>query len=185
VRTAILVAVSVLASVAILFAATLLTRTYIVQAYRIPAGSMSPTLIVGDHILVNKMHYRAHQIERGDIAVFRFPRDRRVDFVKRIVGLLGERIGVKNRTVYINDLPLAESYAHYDNAKVADDYGPFTIPTGFVFMLGDNRDNSFDSRFWGPVPIADVKGKVSQIYWSADKARGYGVRWERVGKMVK
>lgn len=160
----------------------LLLKNYVVQAYKIPAGSMIPTLLVGDHIFVAKNHYRKHGMKRGDIIVFKFPKDRQVDFVKRVVGMPEETISIRNDTVFINDEPIKERYAFHEG-RPENDFEPFTIPRGSVFVLGDNRDNSYDSRFWGVVPLEDVKGKVSRIYWSIDKDGD--TRWERIWEEVR
>lgn len=165
--------------------------TFIVQAFQIPTGSMEPTLLVGDFLLVNKMAYcrpvyslekviiPRREIRRHDIVVFKFPQDLSRDFVKRVVGLEGEKLEIKNKQVFINDLPIEEpykvhndrnvynreNYYHYDDL-IRDNFGPVIIPKGHLFVMGDNRDNSLDSRYWSFLPINYIKGKPWVIYFS-------------------
>jgi signal peptidase I len=164
----------------------LFIRTFVVQAFKIPTGSMEPNLLVGDHLLVNKFVFapaatpveRAilpmRAIRRGDVVVFKFPEEPERDFIKRVVGLPGDTLEVRNRQVLINGNPIEEPYAHYlfsayDNGPGFDPrgrYGPVTVPDAHYFMMGDNRDNSQDSRFWGFLPAHYVKGRALMIYWS-------------------
>jgi signal peptidase I len=165
----------------------LFIRTFAVQAFKIPTGSMEPNLLVGDHLLVNKFVFaptstsleRAllpiRDIKRGDVVVFKFPEEPERDFIKRVIGLPGDTVEVRNRQVFINNQQLQESYAHY-LFPVGDDeaggfdvrarYGPVTVPERHYFMMGDNRDNSQDSRYWGFLPEHYVKGRALMIYWS-------------------
>lgn len=165
--------------------------TFIVQAFQIPTGSMEPTLLVGDFLLVNKMAYSRpvyglekvimprREIRRHDIVVFKFPQDLSRDFVKRVVGLEGEKLEIRNKQVFINDQPIEEpykvhndrnvynreNYYHYDDL-IRDNFGPVIIPKGHLFVMGDNRDNSLDSRYWSFLPINYIKGKPWVIYFS-------------------
>jgi len=155
-----------------------------------PSGSMKPTLLVGDHILADKFPLNLDKIERGDIIVFVYPPDPRKDFVKRVVGLPGETIEIRDRELYIDGNLLEENYVlHIDNhifpadVNSRDNFGPIRVPENSLFVLGDNREASYDSRFWGFVELTKVKGKVTKIYWSWDKENSQ-VRWERIGKTV-
>jgi len=155
--------------------------TFIVQAFQIPTGSMEPTLLVGDFLLVNKFIH-AHtalplenvilprrDVRRGDIVVFKSPPDLSKDFVKRVIGLPGETLRIKDRQVTINDRPLEEKYKiHiYPNYVLdGDNYGPVTVPPGHLFVMGDNRDNSADSRVWRFLPLSYIKGRPWIIYFS-------------------
>ncbi|MBI5167059.1 MAG: signal peptidase I [candidate division NC10 bacterium] len=168
----------------------LVIRTFVVQAFKIPSGSMLPTLQVGDHILVNKFIYKFTRPERGEIVVFKFPQDEGRDFIKRVIGLPGETVEVRQKRVYINGRLLEEPYAiHQDSAvydnphSPRDNYEPILVPEGSLFMMGDNHDHSMDSRFWGFLDQKKVKGKAFIIYWSWDKGR-FRPRWDRIGKLV-
>lgn len=180
----------------------LFVRTFIIQAFKIPSGSMKNTLLIGDHILVNKFIYgipipfsdiklfsRAPQ--RGDIIVFKYPKDESRDFIKRVVATPGDKVEIKNQRVYINDHLLEEPYAVHKKPPLPppysyprDSYGPVEIPDNKLFMMGDNRENSQDSRFWGLLDINKVKGKAFIIYWSWDK-ENYTVRWGRISDLLK
>lgn len=166
--------------------------TFVVQAFQIPTGSMEPTLLVGDFLLVNKFAYAdpvlplegliipQKKIERGDIVVFKFPQDLKKDFVKRVIALEGEKIEVKDKQVYINDQPIPEDYKvhiissvrdqennyYYYNDAIKESYGPVVVPEGHCFVMGDNRDNSFDSRYWRFLPVNNIKGRPWIIYFS-------------------
>jgi signal peptidase I len=234
--------------VAILLA--LVIRTFVVQAFKIPSGSMLPTLQIGDHILVNKFLYGPRlevpltslsfgrlpglsRPARGDVVVFVYPQDPSKDFIKRIVGLPGEIVEIRNRRVYVNQTPYDDPHAHFESARsmrgntpplyvgragdrleieererrllVNGDAiplpdpqvfsrhygnlfpdgarGAVTVPENFYFMMGDNRDNSQDSRVWGPVAEGALKGKAFIIYWSWD-GKDRWVRWERLGSLI-
>ena len=189
--------------IAILLA--LIIRTFVIQAFKIPSGSMIPTLLIGDHILVNKFIYWFEDPERGDIAVFKYPQDPKRDFIKRVVGLPGEKLEIRNKVVYINGEPLDEAYTIFtDNLKQSrvmsqrDTFGPVVIPENSYFMMGDNRDNSADSRFWGFLDKNMFKGKAFIIYWSWrsselearetdpkwEEVSFHGLRWKRFGKLL-
>jgi len=180
----------------------LFIRTFIVQAFKIPSGSMQNTLLVGDYILVNKFIYGIKipftditaipikEPHRGDILVFKFPEDPSKDFIKRVIGVPGDVIRIENKTVYVNGVPQKNKYAiHVDprvyprDYQVRDNFGPVTVPEGKLFMRGDNRDESNDSRFWGFVDISAVRGKAFMIYWSWDK-KDHDVRWSRLGHII-
>ncbi len=159
---------------ATIFAAllSLIIIVFIVQAFFIPSGSMEPTLRTGDRILVSKFTYRIWEIRRGDIIVFRYPLNPNKDFVKRVVGLPGERIEMKDGLVQINSRPLSEVYPTAlpgGDRACSSNYGPETVPAGAVFVLGDNRCNSEDSRFFGFVPIKNIVGRALAVYWPPDR----------------
>lgn len=147
---------------------SLLIITFVVQAFYIPSGSMEPTLMVGDRILVSKVSYRFGTIERGDVIVFHYPLNPGKDFVKRVVGLGGESVELRDGVVLINNTPIKELYptalAGSDRACTSS-YGPQKVPAGQFFVLGDNRCNSEDSRFFGFVPRDNVVGRAMFIYW--------------------
>ena len=177
--------------IAILLA--LVIRTFVVQAFTIPSGSMVPTLQVGDYILVNKFIYGAEVPftslhlpgirgpQRGDIIVFKYPWDEKRDFIKRVIGLPGDEVYIKGRTVYVNGRPLDEPYAVYNDGTSHSnvEYGPSTVPPDSFFMMGDNRDNSQDSRYWGFLKRDKVRGKAFIIYWSWD-GDTHWLRWRRL-----
>lgn len=187
--------------IAILIA--LFIRTFVVQAFKIPSGSMKPTLLVGDHLLVNKFVYgvkipflRKTLIpvdtpERGDIVVFIYPVDRSKDFIKRVVGVAGDTITIKNKRIYINGAPSDDGHGVHTDSLIfpgslqpRDNFGPVTVPSGHIFVMGDNRDESYDSRFWGFVELRDVLGKAFIIYWSWDSENS-DVRWKRMGRILR
>ncbi len=191
--------------IAILIA--LFIRTFIVQAFKIPSSSMEPTLLVGDHILVNKFIYGVKipflekklfsykTPKRGDIIVFIFPKDRSKDFIKRVIGLGGEKVEIIQNKIYINDKLIDDPWGRYAGQgdlrrffPSVDRYGPYVVPKDSLFVLGDNRDNSQDSRFWGFVQLNEVKGKAFIIYFSLDWDAHRlldKVRWVRLGKLVR
>ncbi|MFQ5559859.1 MAG: signal peptidase I [Nitrospinota bacterium] len=165
----------------------LVIRTFVVQAFKIPSGSMLETLQIGDHILVNKFIYRFRDIKRGDIIVFKYPKDETRDFIKRAIGLPGDKIEIKQRVVYVNGRPIDEPYSIHDSSNEystpRDNFGPIQVPKNKLLVLGDNRENSADSRFWGFLDIGKVKGKAFIIYWSWDHDN-FGVRWNRLGMLL-
>ncbi len=211
----------------------LLLRSFLVEPFRIPSGSMMPTLLVGDFILVNKFAYGIRlpvlnkkvmdvgNPQRGDVMVFRYPREPTVDYIKRVVGVPGDRIDYRGKTLYVNGRPAAqtamgvytgvgsgvretgsfladESLEGVEHAilthPLAPDFppqcrvlanGPTLVPEGHYFMMGDNRDNSNDSRCWGLVPEENLVGKAFAIWMSWDSARnGFPVAWERLGNVI-
>jgi signal peptidase I len=188
----------------------LFIRTFVVQAFKIPSGSMKPTLLVGDHILVNKFIYgvkipftdytliEVSEPERGDVIVFKFPLDPSKDYIKRVIGLPGDRIQIINKHLLINGEPAPDPHAFYRTREVIprgisnrDNFGPITVPADSLFVMGDNRDDSYDGRFWRDgsggrvfVPLSSVKGEALFIYWSWD-GRHFDVRWSRLGDLVR
>ncbi len=181
----------------------LFIRTFVVQAFKIPSGSMKQTLLIGDHILVNKFIYgikipftRATLVpignpKQGDIVVFKFPEDPDKDFIKRVVGVAGDVIEIRNKQVFVNGNKANHPYGvHTDphtipaGAQPRDNFGPVTVPPDSLFVLGDNRDHSYDSRFWGFVDLREVKGKAFIIYWSWNR-EDFGVRWRRIGQLLR
>lgn len=181
----------------------LFIRAYFIQAFKIPSGSMIPTLLIGDHILVNKFIYGTkipfsdrrvfvfRKPKRGDIIVFKYPEDPSRDFIKRVVAVEGDMIESKNKVIYVNGKPVNEPYAqHTDNSlrvvgiEPRDNFGPYIVPKGKYFMMGDNRDQSYDSRYWGYVDMKDIKGEALIIYWSWDNNK-YWPRLGRMGRLVR
>jgi signal peptidase I len=177
----------------------LFIRTFVVQAFKIPSGSMKPTFQIGDHILVSKFIYGVKipflrktlipikDPKREDIVVFIYPEDRSKDFIKRVIGIGGDTIEIRNKKLYLNGLPCNDSRAVYADDLIIpgsiqprDNFGPVTVPQGSIFVMGDNRDQSYDSRFWGFVNLKDVMGQAFIIYWSWDKVN-HTVRWNRLG----
>lgn len=166
----------------------LVVRTYVVQAFKIPSESMVATLLIGDHLLVDKLRYRYSDPQRGDIVVFKYPRNPEVDYVKRIVGLPGETLEVIGETVYIDGKPLDEPYARWEPTPFslgeAYRFPKVTVPTGTYFMMGDNRNHSQDSRYWGALPRELMYGKAFLIHWSWN-GTGWGVRLDRLGRLLE
>lgn len=188
----------------------LFIRTFIVQAFKIPSGSMLPTLKIGDHLLVNKFIYGVKVPFSGnvlipvktphtnDIIVFKFPQNPKLDYIKRVIGVPGDVIESRNKTLYINGKRFDDRYGVHMTATTIDPaasprdtFGPITVPDGKVFVMGDNRDNSFDSRFWGFVDYNAILGKALIIYWSWDVNqplfsldRLTSVRWNRIGDLI-
>jgi signal peptidase I len=178
----------------------LFIRAFIVQAFKIPSSSMEPTLLVGDHLLVNKFIYGVRipytnikffqykKPKRGDIIVFIFPKDRSKDFIKRVIGTEGEKVAIIHNKIYINDKMIDDPWGHFTITRPSiEEYGPVKVPEGFLFVMGDNRDNSQDSRFWGFVNINEVKGKAFIVYFSWDSNAQKllnMIRWTRFGKLI-
>ncbi|MBI5637616.1 MAG: signal peptidase I [Nitrospinae bacterium] len=172
--------------------AALLIRTFVAQAFRIPSGSMIPTLLVGDQLLVDKVAYRFRPPARGDIVVFKYPGDESRDFIKRVIGLPGDIVEVRAKAVYINGAPLNERYAFhdaFDHMRIIprDDFGPVTVPPDKYFVMGDNRENSQDSRFWGFLERDKIIGRAFILYWSRDVDPIFplGIRWGRFGLLIE
>jgi signal peptidase I len=178
---------------------------------------MEPTLLVGDHLLANKLayglrmpdsilglhipgltngHYLVHlgAVHRGDVIIFVSPRDPSIDLIKRVIAVGGDKVQIKNGRVWLNDEPMADPHAHLtvpDSARVAnlprDNFGPVIVPRGMLFAMGDNRDNSYDSRYWGFVPMDQVEARATVIYWPWDSSgdRTIPLRWSRFGMLVR
>jgi len=180
----------------------LFIRTFVVQAFKIPSGSMKNTLLIGDHILVNKFIYGIKnplngntwipikEPERRDIVVFKYPMNPEQDYIKRVIGVEGDTIEIKDKKVYVNGEPQEEDYTIFLDKRVLpgslqprDNMGPITVPENSLFVMGDNRDNSYDSRFWKFVDLKAVKGKAFVLYWSWDK-ENFSVRWSRIADLV-
>lgn len=202
----------------------LILRSFIAEPFRIPSGSMMPTLLVGDFILVNKyvygvrlpvIHTKLLEVdspERGDVVVFRYPKDPSTDYIKRVIGEPGDRIGYYDKIVYVNGKPMPQmpvgqyigqgSNASMSGAEIRVENltgknhsilirrrtpgveGEFIVPEGHYFMMGDNRDNSNDSRYWGTVPEENLVGKAFMVWMSWD-SEGDGVGWDRIGEKIK
>jgi signal peptidase I len=177
-------------------------RTFIICAYKIPSRSMVPTLLVGDHILVSKFIYGikipllrrtiipVSDPKKGDIVVFIYPNDRSKDFIKRVIGVAGDKIEIKNKKIFINDKEYSDSFGIYSDNVIypasiqnRDNFGPVTVPEKSIFVMGDNRDESLDSRFWGFVNLKEVEGKAFIIYWSWNHDE-HNLRWQRLGNLL-
>ena len=183
-------------SIVIAVILALFIRTFVVQAFKIPTGSMEENLLIGDHLLVNKFVFGPdgsrlaqallpmRDVHRGDVVVFKYPEDPERDFIKRVIGLPGETLEVKDKRVYINGNRLDEPYVHYLEPPAApseyhevtsfdlrERYGPVKVPADKYFVMGDNRDNSQDSRYWGFLPREYIKGRALMIYWSYEAGR--------------
>ncbi len=215
-------------SIVIAVILALFVRTWVVQAFKIPTGSMENNLLIGDHLLVNKFVFAPsgsrlehaimpeRAIQRGDVVVFKYPEEPERDLIKRVIGLPGETLELRNKKVYVNGRPLDEPYVHFleppsngqevTSFDVRERYGPVTVPADRYFVMGDNRDNSQDSRYWGFLPRSYVKGQAVMIYWSYESDssdyvdQGIGAtasrlvsvvthfftrtRWERIFKQI-
>jgi signal peptidase I len=197
----------------------LFIRTFVFQAFKIPSGSMLPTLQIGDHLLVNKFIYGIKvpytgallvpitKPDHGDVIVFRYPEDKSLDYIKRVVAVPGDTLEIKNKQVFINGIKTEDSNAHFTDQRILpeelkdprifkggpnkDNFGPILIPDGKWFVMGDNRDNSYDSRFWGFVDENLILGKAMIIYWSWDidkplfsVDRLTSIRFSRLGDII-
>jgi signal peptidase I len=188
----------------------LFIRTFIVQAFKIPSGSMLPTLQIGDHLLVNKFIYGVKMPFSGtviipvkepkanDIVVFKFPKNPKLDYIKRVIAVAGDTVEIRNKRLYINGQPFKDDHGVFTDANIhsakvdpRDNFGPAKVPEGKIFTMGDNRDNSYDGRFWGFVDLKAVRGKAFILYWSWDVQkplfsldRFTSVRWARIGDLV-
>jgi len=174
-------------------------RSFVVQAFKIPSGSMLQTLQIGDHLLVTKFAYGVkipftHKmiIERpgpqhGDVVVFEFPEDPSKDFIKRVIGVPGDVIEIKDKQIFRNGVLLVEPYIQHVDASTSvprrDNFGPVMVPENKYFVMGDNRDESYDSRFWGFVERNTIEGKALILYWSWESLTN--IRWERIGQLVE
>ena len=190
--------------IAILLA--LFIRAFIVQAFDIPSGSMEPTLLPGDYILVNKFIYGIRipylnksvipykEPKRGDIIVFIYPKDPSKDYIKRVIGMPGETVQIIEGKIYIDNTPIPDPWGYFDKKEppgfiaVVENFGPVEVAKDCLFVMGDNRNNSEDSRFWGTLPLKDVLGKAFLIYFSWNgRAENMldKVRWSRIGKPIR
>ena len=186
-----------LESIVVAVILALFIRTFAVQAFKIPTGSMETNLLIGDHLLVNKLAYSPSlgsyegtllgkkDVQRGHVVVFKFPEDPSRDFIKRVIGLPGETIEIRDKQVLVNGTAIDEPYVHFlepplrrddpeyglRGESIRDNWGPKVVPEGQLFVLGDNRDNSRDSRFWGFLPRDQVKGRALLVYWSYQASR--------------
>jgi signal peptidase I len=183
-------------SIVIAVVLALFIRTFVVQAFKIPTGSMEENLLIGDHLLVNKFAFGPSEtslerallplatVKRLDIVVFKYPEQPEVDYIKRVIGLPGETIELKEKRIYINGKMIEEPYVHFLEPPgsssdlhevtpfdVRERYGPVTVPPNQYFVMGDNRDNSQDSRYWGFLRRDYIKGKALVIYWSYESDR--------------
>ena len=184
-----------------------IVRTFLFAPFKIPSGSMIPTIAIGDHIFATMYSFGVpipftdikifrQPVERGDIIIFPYPLDPSVDYIKRVIGLEGERVALRDGKVLIDRKQLDEPYAYFDEQIVAEytrqdrsmpDFGPVRVPEGNVFVMGDNRLRSSDSRIWGFVPISSVKGKGQIVYWSHDAGKGWfgGYHIGRIGTLLE
>ena len=177
-------------------------RTCVIQPFKIPSGSMLNTLVVGDCLFVNKFIYgikvpftnmhlpHVREPQRGDVVVFRFPLNPSQDYIKRLIGVPGDTIEIRDKKVYVNGTLYQNPHEMHKDAKilprelsVRDNFGPILVPAASYFMMGDNRDNSFDSRFWGFVPNENVIGPAFIKYWSWDNDK-WLPRWDRIGRLI-
>jgi len=178
-------------------------RSCVVQAFKIPSGSMEDTLVVGDHLMVNKFIYgiklpftdtrllKLRDPVRGDVLVFEYPEDRSKDFIKRVIGVPGDEISVRDKQVFVNGVLYRNPHEVHKDAQLLpreqgprDNFGPVRVPANSYFMMGDNRDRSYDSRFWGFIRESDIKGKAFIKYWSWD-SDAWRVRWNRIGRLIE
>jgi signal peptidase I len=194
-------------SLAIAAIIALSVKSLVFASYTIPSGSMEPTLLVGDYLIANRLSYvmkvpltdivvlTLGEPERGDIIIFRYPEDRSKDFVKRVIAKKGDVVEIKDKVVYVNGERVDIAAAHFIDSRMIpgfisprDNFGPATVPKDSYFVMGDNRDNSADSRFWGFLKKEDLVGKAEIIYFSRDSKAtdplGY-VRWHRLGSLVR
>jgi signal peptidase I len=192
-------------AIIIAFLLAMFIRTFFIQAFKIPSGSMISTLLVGDHLLVNKCYYgirnpfnrdqiwiKGKEIKKEDVIVFIYPQDRGKDFIKRVIGVPGDTVQIINKKVFVNEKPIneppgaqwVEDRIFPQSIQPRDNFGPIKVPENKLFVMGDNRDQSYDSRFWGFVPIKDVKGNALIIYWSWDNEK-FSPRLGRIGKIIK
>jgi signal peptidase I len=194
-------------SIAIAVILALFVRTWAFQAFKIPTGSMENNLLIGDHLVVNKLVFAptataverlllpVRPIQRRDVIVFKYPEDPERDFIKRVIGLPGDTIEVRRKVVHVNGQRLEEPYVHFlepasteghevTSFDVRENYGPVTVPPGNLFVMGDNRDNSQDSRYWGFLPAHYVKGKALMVYWSYEAGRD-DYREEGIGATIR
>ena len=162
------------------------------QTFVVVMSSMEPSFYNGQRLMVNKAVFFFSEPQRGDVIIFEAPTGRHEDFIKRVIGVEGDRIDIRKKEIYINGKKIKDEFGHYimndsNGFAIKDNYGPVTVPKGSYFVMGDNRDRSYDSRFWGFVKVEAIKGKAFLIYWSWNKD-GKGlfnlVRWSRIGSLL-
>ena len=180
----------------------LIIRTFVVQAFKIPSGSMEDTLLIGDHLLVCKFIYgtkipftdkkiiKLRDPKRGDVIVFEYPEDPSKDFIKRVVGLPGDVVEGKDKKVFVNGKPFENPHEVHKESEIVpkaqnprDTFGPVAVPADSYFVMGDNRDRSYDSRFWGTVKSPKIKGLAFIKYWSWDN-ENFRVRFKNIGRLI-
>lgn len=178
-------------SIVVAFVIAMIIRTFFVQAFKIPSGSMLDTLQIGDHILVNKLSYLLSDPRHDDIIVFEFPLEPDKDYIKRVIGVPGDRIRIEDKTVFRNGEKLNPDYTRFEYASSIpgavmprDNVEEFTVPEGAFFVMGDNRDASFDGRFWGFVKKDAIVGRAFIIYWSWGGGGMFNVRFDRILKLL-
>lgn len=181
----------------------LIIRTFVVQAFKIPSGSMEDTLVIGDHLLANKFIYgtripftdirilKLRSPDRGDVIIFQYPVDRSKDFIKRVIGVPGDEILIREKRVYVNGILYRNTHEIHKETNILpreesprDNFGPVRVPANSYFVMGDNRDRSYDSRFWGFIKDSDIRGKAIVKYWSWD-GDSWRVRWNNIGQLIK
>jgi signal peptidase I len=181
----------------------LVIRTCVLQSFKIPSGSMEDTLLVGDYLLVNKFIYgiqipftdlrlpMLRTPRQGDVLVFKYPNDRSKDFIKRVIGVPGDEIQIRNKHVYVNGIPYNNPHEIHKDPRLLtqgvnprDNLDPIRVPANSYFVMGDNRDNSNDSRFWGFVNKSDLVGLAIIKFWSWDN-NAWQVRWQRIGRLIE
>jgi signal peptidase I len=189
-------------SIVIAVLLALVIRTFVVQAFKIPSGSMEDTLAIGDHILVSKFIYgtkipftgtrilKFRDPRRGDVVVFEYPEDPSKDFIKRVIGEPGDVVEGRDKKVYVNGKPYENPHEVHKEKEIIpreqnprDNFGPYTVPAGSYFVMGDNRDRSYDSRFWKFVKNEQLKGLAFIKYWSWDSEK-FRVRFRSIGKLI-
>jgi len=189
-------------SIIIAIVLALIIRTIVVQAFKIPSGSMEDTLLIGDHLLVNKFIYgmqipfidkrilKIRDPRRGDVIVFEYPEDTSKDFIKRVIGTPGDEVQVINKAVYVNGkIYMNKHEVHKESETFPQSQNPrdntklIKVPAGSYFVMGDNRDRSYDSRFWGFVKDEKIKGLAFIKYWSWNSEK-WRVRWDRIGRLI-
>jgi len=192
-----------LESIALALLIALAVRSSVVQAFWVPSGSMLPTIQIGDHIFVNKLAYAVRlpligtelvkigDVHRGDVVVFVSPIDPSTDLIKRVIAVPGDTVEIRNKELYVNGEKIADPHAHFSDSTIMpsghrDNMAPTQVPEGKFFVMGDNRDRSYDSRFWGFANIADIKGKATFVYWSRDVSKGWLAmpRFDRFGRFI-
>jgi signal peptidase I len=191
-------------SIALALLIALAVRSSVVQAFWVPSGSMLPTIQIGDHIFVNKLAYAVRvpligtellhtgSLARGDVVVFVSPVDSATDLIKRVVAVEGDTVEIRNKQLFVNGEKVDDPHAHFTDTSVVptgnrDNMPPTKVPEGKFFVMGDNRDRSYDSRFWGFANVADIKGEATFVYWSRDTSQGWLAtpRFERFGHFIR